>query len=132
MVILFYATIQELIDSVEDMEISYRKLHTGIHIKNKDEIIKVPYQSIVRTYLPYFKDMIVTAELTPEELSSYKFKPKKLSYDLYGTTEIWCALLELNNVYSIIDFTMEKPKVFDPKEFIPLMNEILILENIIT
>ena len=76
--------------------------------------------------------MIVTAELTPEEISLYKFKPKKLSYDLYGTTEIWCALLELNNVYSIIDFTMEKPKVFDPKEFIPLMNEILILENIIT
>ena len=129
MVISFYATIQELIDSVEDMEISYRKLHTGIHIKNKDEIIKVPYQSIVRTYLPYFKDMIVTAELTPEEISLYKFKPKKLSYDLYGTTELWADLLKLNGCVSIAEFEPDFIRVYDPNTFKEYLNEIMIADS---
>ena len=128
----FYATIQELIDSVNDMEISYRNLHTNVYIKNKDDIIKIPYKSIIREYLPYFKSSVVELKLGPEEAPKYKFKPKKLSYDLYGTTELWSALLELNQLYSIIEFDKEVYKVFEPKEFMKLLNEVLIIENVLT
>ena len=82
----FYATIQELIDSVNDMEISYRNLHTNIYIKNKDDVIKIPYKSIIREYLPYLQSSVVELKLCAEDAPKYKFKPKKLSYDLYGTT----------------------------------------------
>lgn len=128
----FYATIQELIDSVNDMEISYRNLHTNVYIKNKDDIIKIPYKSIIMEYLPYFKSSVVELKLGPEEAPKYKFKPKKLSYDLYGTTELWSALLELNQLYSIIEFDKEVYKVFEPKEFMKLLNEVLIIENVLT
>ena len=127
----FYATIQELIDSVNDMEISYRNLHTNVYIKNKDDIIKIPYKSIIREYLPYLQSSVVELKLSPEEVSKYRFKPKKLSYDLYGTTELWSALLELNQLYSIIEFNKEVYKVFEPKEFMTLLNEVLILEDVL-
>lgn len=127
----FYATIQELIDSVNDMEISYRNLHTNVYIKNKDDVIKIPYKSIIREYLPYLQSSVVELKLSPGEVSKYRFKPKKLSYDLYGTTELWSALLELNQLYSIIEFNKEVYKVFEPKEFMTLLNEVLILEDVL-
>lgn len=127
----YYPTIQELIDSVNDLEVSYRNLHTNIYIKNKGGIIKVPYKSIIKEYLPFFQSTVVELKLSHAEVIMYRFKPKKLSYDLYGTTELWSALLELNNIYSIIDFDFEKVKVFEPKEFIQLLNEVMILEGIL-
>lgn len=127
----YYATIQELIESVNDMEISYRNLHTNVYVNNKGEIIKIPYKSIIREYLPYFEKTVVTAKLTTKEISMYRYNPKKLSYDLYDTTELWSALLELNNMCSIIDFTSETPKVFEPKEFKKLLNEVLIMEGVL-
>ena len=128
----YYATISELIESVKDKEISYRNLHTGVYIKKNDTIIKIPYKSIISAYMPFFKEAVVTAQLTREEIFKYKFKPKSLSYDLYGTTELWSALLELNGLYSTIDFNLEKqPKVFIPKDFKKILNEIMILEGIL-
>ena len=128
---MFYPTIQELIDSVNDMEISYRNLHTYAYIKNGDDIIKIPYKSIIAEYMPYFSETVIESEMTPEEIQLYKGKPKKLSYDLYGTTELWSALLELNHMLSITEFQVEKLKVFDPREFLPLLNEVMILEEIL-
>lgn len=128
----YYATISELINSVKDMEVSYRNLHTNIYIKNNDEIIKIPYKSILKDYLNFFKDTLVESDFSVSEIHKYKFKPKKLSYDLYGTTELWSALLEVNNMMSIIDFTLDKPiKVFEPKSFKKLLNEVMIMEDII-
>lgn len=127
----FYSTIQELIDSVKDMEISYRNLHTNIYIKNKEDIIKIPYKSIIQTYLPFFQDTVVTAKLNPDEIVMYRYKPKMLSFDLYGTTELWSSLMELNGVLSIVDFTLETPKVFHPNSFMKKLNEVMIMERII-
>lgn len=135
----FYATISELIDSIEEEELSYRNIHTDILLrcKNKDEdepsTIKVPYQSVLRTYLPYFKDTLVESAFKPVEQSIYRFSPKRLSMDLYGTTELWSILLEVNAMVSVSEFSLTKPiKVFDPRPFFEVLNEILVLENIIS
>jgi hypothetical protein len=61
----------------------------------------------------------------------YRFKPKMLSFDLYGTTELWSSLMELNGVLSIVDFTLETPKVFHPNSFMKKLNEVMIMEGII-
>ena len=49
-------------------------------------------------------ELLKAIDLYDDELSLYKYKPKKLSLDLYDTTELWSVLLELNNMYSVIDF----------------------------
>lgn len=127
----FYSTITELINSIKGEEISYRNLHTQIFIDSKGEVIKIPYASLVRNYLPYFQNTVLTAQFTDREVDMYRFRPKRLSYDLYGTTELWSALLELNGLYSTLDFKLDKPKVFEPREFLKLLNEAMILEGII-
>lgn len=127
----YYATIGELIESVNDAEISYRNLHTNLFIKSNDAVIKVPYKSITREYSNFFSEAAVIAELSSDEYFTYRFKPKKLSYDLYGTTELWSVLLELNGLNSIIEFDLERVKVYEPSTFMKLLNEVLILEKVI-
>lgn len=128
---MYYSTIEELVNSVNNMEVSYRNLHTYAHIRNKDDVIKIPYKSVIKEYLPFLQSSVVTLEMGDVEASKYRFKPKRLSYDLYGTTELWSALLELNDMASIIDFDTNIIKVFNPKEFKTLLNEIMILEEIL-
>ncbi len=128
----YYSSIGELIHSVDTMEASYRNLHTNVFIKTGDDTIKIPYKSIVAEYLPYLKETAVQTAFSPLELTRYKYKPKMLSNDLYGTTEYWSALLELNGFISLLDLTLEEPiLVFEPRRFKKLINEILILEEII-
>jgi len=49
--------------------------------------------------------------LSDKEVSKYKFNPKGLSYDLYGTTELWWLILRLNELYSATEFSIESKKV---------------------
>lgn len=50
--------------------------------------------------------------LNTKEFGMYKFNPKKLCYDLYGTTELWFLLLRLNEMHSVTEFNINPVKVF--------------------
>ena len=95
---MYYSTIQELIDQVEKKEISYRNLHTTFCIRQNDEVIQVPYKAMIREYMDLMENDAIKVSLPDDEVRIYKYKPKKLSYDLYGTTELWAAILELNKM----------------------------------
>lgn len=129
---MYYSTIQELIDQIETKEISYRNLHTTFCIRQNNEVIQVPYKSMIREYMDLMAEDAITVSLPADEVRIYKFKPKKLSYDLYGTVELWAALLELNKMYSTMDLTCEKPfLVFNPETVKEKINEILIQEGVL-
>lgn len=129
---MYYSTIQELIDQVEKKEISYRNLHTTFCIRKNDEVIQVPYKSMIREYMDLMENDAIKVSLPDDEVRIYKYKPKKLSYDLYGTTELWAAILELNKMYSTMDLTCEKPfLVFNPTTVKEKINEILIMEGVL-
>ena len=129
---MYYSTIQELIDQIETKEISYRNLHTTFCIRQNNEVIQVPYKSMIREYMDLMAEDAITVCLPADEVRMYKFKPKKLSYDLYGTVELWAGLLELNKMYSTMDLTCEKPfLVFNPETVKEKINEILIQEGVL-
>lgn len=129
---MYYSTIQELIDQIETKEISYRNLHTTFCIRQNNEVIQVPYKSMIREYMDLMAEDAITVSLPADEVRMYKFKPKKLSYDLYGTVELWAGLLELNKMYSTMDLTCEKPfLVFNPETVKEKINEILIQEGVL-
>ena len=129
---MYYSTIQELIDQIETKEISYRNLHTTFCIRQNNEVIQVPYKSMIREYMDLMAEDAITVSLPADEVRMYKFKPKKLSYDLYGTVELWAGLLELNKMYSTMDLTCEKPfLVFNPNTVKEKINEILIMEGVL-
>lgn len=133
-----YATIPELIDQIKRRDISYRNMHTPVYIQyterltgEKDTYV-IPYKAITMDYMPFLRECAVTARFNELEAVKYRYKPKRLSNDLYGTTELWSALLELNYMVSIIDFNLESPiKVFEPRRFKELLNEVMIMEGIL-
>lgn len=127
----YYATIDELINSIKQEEVSYRNTHTSIYVREDGEIIKIPYKSILREYRDYFKSAIMEVKFLPKDETTYNYKPKALSLKLYNTTELWSALLELNNVYSIAEFVFGVCKIYEPRKFKALVNEVLILEDVI-
>lgn len=130
---VFAATIEDQIEDANGHQLAYRNLHTNAEIDNlvTEEKLVVPFGSIINKYRYFLKPLVLEIEFTHEMKMNYHYSPKRLSMDLYGTTEYWAALLELNNCKSVIDFNMDKVKVYDPDTILDMINEILILEEVI-
>lgn len=126
-------TIDDLIDWGKTQEISYRNLNGRVYINNlsNNEVIRIPLNSVMGEYRYFLEPYMVEITMNDEELYLYQYKPKSLSYKLYGTTELWSTLLMINNCVSKIDFDKAKIKVLDPKRIKGFINEVLILEKII-
>jgi hypothetical protein len=128
------STMTKQVSEAEKLEISYRVLHPQAIIQDKDSSrnIQIPYSSLTNKYRHLLSKIIVNLTLDDEGASKYRYKPKTLSEDLYGTTEFWNDLLILNNCTSIMEFSdCTKIKVYDPNSLKLYINEILILEGIV-
>ena len=62
------------------------------------------------TELNQFKSKIT---LSDEEYRKYRFNPKRMSFDLYGTTEMWFLLLHANELTSVSEFDSEVVYAYD-------------------
>lgn len=125
------STILEQCDNAKSLEISYRTLHpeaTMNDIQN-NRIVKFPFSSIINKYKDFLYNIIIEIELNDEEFEIYQYKPKMLSEDLYGTTELWDSILILNNATTVAEFNSKKIKLYDPKKFKKYLNEIMLLEE---
>lgn len=125
-------TIAQYIQDYRDTEITYDKLHflesdSISDDKTANKLILIS-SSILDKYRSDLAEHIVEKIIGVKEQSRYFYNPWALSKDLYGTTEFWHVLLELNNMYSAMEFTQEKIKVYDGS-FPYLVETILSLEE---
>lgn len=93
--------------------INLKKIYDTILVTNKDKqnsIFRIPYNDIFLKYRKEFEDAVVYYTLP----KLYIYKPKLLSLELYGTTELWLALLRLNNMRNITEFTSDIIKIYQP------------------
>ena len=72
----------------------------------------VNFENIMIKYMPELKDLKVKVTLSNEEYSKYKYNPKLLSYDIYGTTELWFLILEANELHTISQFNSKTIYLF--------------------
>lgn len=86
--------------------------HGNMQFKVKTNDIITPYETLFTRYHNVMKDYIITRTLSDEDYSKYYQQPKLLSYDLYGTPELWSGLLYINNMVSVTNFTKRTIKVF--------------------
>jgi len=122
-------TLEDLILYGKSLDISHDKLHfKASFLDNSNNIIIFNYSSLIQKYKYFLEKYIRTIEFNDVEYEKYRFKPKSLSVDLYGTTELWSAILRINNVLSINEFSLKKIKLFTT-EILSALNEILILEE---
>lgn len=128
------STIQGAISYGMAQDVRYGTYHEMTRIQNEQtgEIIRVPAMSLMNKYRHFLQEIVtVKFKMSDEEFRKYKYAPKRLSFDLYGTTEYWSALLELNNCLSISDFNKQWIKAYDPKRLPSYVNEILIKEGLL-
>ena len=122
--------IHEDIENAEEREIRHRGLNTGATIRTPVSDIKIPFDLLVNKYNDYLSTEVINFLLTDEEERKYRYAPKRLSTDIYGTPEYWSLLLFINEVHSIVDFAPSQiVKIIDPSAINELINEIFILEE---
>lgn len=89
----------------------------------------VPIDNIfIHKYRDYLISQSQEVILTDEEQKKYKYRPKLLSYDIYGTVEFWMVLLIINNISSTSEFNLKKIK-FIPNENLDVIEHILNKED---
>ena len=69
------------------------------------------YQSIMDRYVQYIRDYITEIELSQEEMRKYRYNPKRLSFNLYGTTSYWWSIIFANQIHSLTEFDFSRDNV---------------------
>jgi len=85
--------------------------------------------NVIYDYEYEFKKLSQDIIMTDNEFNKYIFKPKLLSYDLYGSTELYFVILYLNNMCSIKDFNRKEIKLIRKSSMIDLLEEIYNAES---
>ena len=121
-------TIQNYISQYNSEEIvkSAFFLKQVFSLDNNKQMI-VDFSNLVIKYMPELKDIKLKITLSNEEYAKYKFNPKVLSYDIYGTTELWFLILEANELHSVTQFNSKTIYLFRT-DVVEKMTRILNLE----
>ena len=123
------STIQSIIDEGKNLKIINRELSLKeIMVNSVGEKFVVNMYNLYEKYYELLLDHTARVVLSEEEQMRYRFNPRLLSKDLYGTIELHYMLLRLNHVYSVINFDFTEVTVFKPS-VITLLNEIMVIES---
>jgi hypothetical protein len=106
-------TIKEFITNYGVDDFTYDTLfYKDVFNTSKGNIL-INGNSILDRYaneLPNYKTRLTFDE---SDYRKYSYNPKILSYDIYGTTELWFLILHANELTSSSQFDMEKPYVYN-------------------
>jgi hypothetical protein len=123
------STIKSIIDAGLELKMTNKDLSLKEVITNSaGEKFVVNMFNLFEKYYELLLEHATIAVLGEEEYKRYRFNPRLLSQDLYGTQELHFMLLRLNHVYSIINFDFEEVRVFKPT-VLATLNEIMVLES---
>ena len=113
---------------VEELRVDAFHLKEVFFQDGMNHKIVVNGDNIADKYAIELEENKKTVEFTTKEYYKYRFNPKVLSYDLYGTTEIWFFILMANEIYTISEFDFKKLKLFDAS-IISKLNRMLELDK---
>lgn len=78
-------------------------------VDNPEHIFRVPISDFFVKYRRELDSIIQYYSVS----QSLFYKPKSVSYELYGTTELWLSLLRLNNMRNITEFHQPIIKIYN-------------------
>ena len=104
--------ITDFVKNYNNDDITIDKLHLkDVFATDKKKMI-ILTDHILSKYQLDLEDQIITYTMTSNEERKYFQNPKVLSYDRYGTTELWFLLLELNELKSASEFILNPIKIY--------------------
>ena len=123
------STIKEYIELYNSEELTSSAFYLKeVFTTDSSSKMLVNFKSLVTKYMPELKDLKVKITLDQDEYSKYRFNPKFLSYDIYGTTELWFLILEANELHSSAQFDLKTIYVFTT-DIVEKMTRILNLDK---
>lgn len=114
--------------SVEDLRVDTFHLKEVFFQNGMKHKIVVNGDNIADKYSAELEENKKIVEFTTKEYYKYRYNPKLLSYDVYGTTELWFFILMANEIYTITEFDLRKVKMFDAA-IISKLNRMLELDK---
>lgn len=81
----------------------------------------IPSYNILNDYIDELKELCQNTLMSNEEFARFKYKPKLLSYEVYGSQELYFIILMLNGIPSIKEFNKPRLKMLSPK----ILNDVL-------
>lgn len=114
------STIDQLVSSGKNVILTYNNLA----ILEKIEHMYLPVDNIIYTYIDELKKYIIPIRLSEMELVRYKYKPKLLAFDVYGSTDLYFVIMVLNGIIDVRDFTMSTINMFKKEHMNTLMSYI--------
>lgn len=95
---------------------------------NPNHIIRIPISDFFLTYRQQLEPAVQFFNVSER----FFYQPKTLSLELYGTTELWLALLRVNNMRNITQFHLPTIKIYNPTDVKELINILFKREGKIT
>lgn len=98
----FTSTIDQYISCKSSDNMCYHKLS----FIDKHGDIEYDTYNVLSDYIDEIKDeYCVVVKLSNDEMAKYKYRPKLLCFDIYGSTELAFIILIINDMSSVKQFT---------------------------
>ena len=112
--------IDQYINDGQKETIKLPNLYDTILISNPDKthIFRVPTSDFFIKHREELYD--ATIYITVPERAFYK--PKVISLQYYGTTELWVSLLRVNGMKTVMDFHLPVIKIYEPNRLKDLID----------
>lgn len=96
--------------------------------ESKDRLFRIPFNDFFIKYREQLEPAIQFYTVS----ESMFYKPKSVSKELYGTTELWLSLLRVNGMTNITEFHLPIIKVYNPDKLREIINIFFKREKVIT
>lgn len=98
-------TLDQFIACQSDETFCYNNLSFIDQIDN----IKYNTYNVASDYIDeLISEYCVNVQLSDDELTRYKYRPKLLAYDIYGSQELYYLILIVNDMCSVKDFVKKR------------------------
>lgn len=122
-------TIEDEIRAGSGRQICHRTVNQELTLVYGKNELKMPFNPLISKYKEYFDNHILVKPLTEAQQTLYRYAPKMVSRDIYGTTSYWSVILFINEAHSVMEFEPTDLKYVDPQYIVNLFEEIFILEG---
>lgn len=123
-------TLQQFIDLRDSDNITYAQYSIFERSLENSELV-YSIDNIIYTYMDELKDAMKVVTVTLDQKIKYAYKPKLLSFDVYGSVECYFVLLALNGKCNLKEFDLEEQWFYalKPVDMNRLMSEIYTAES---
>ena len=123
-------TLSQFINAKESDTLTYSKLSILQRSLTHPEMVYA-IDNVLYTYMDEIKSFRKRVKLTLHEKTKYMYKPKLLSYDIYGSTELYFVLLAMNGQCNLKEFDLVDKRFYalTPVDMTAIINSIMIAED---